>query len=190
VVIDWMKCPEPKCRRVIVKVELQNHAQAESWFAVPRYSSVRSIDPEVPDEYALPFKRACRILNDAPEMAAVLARRVLADLLNKEGGYKGGIKAQIDAFIDDPSQPDSVKKNLHYLREIGNFGAHTQEDRDTGEPLDPTPEEAEWTLDVVESLFDTLVVAPRRDAHRRTAMDEKLRRAGREPIAPLDDVVK
>jgi hypothetical protein len=75
-----------------------------------------------------------------------------------------------------------VKQNLDHLREIGNFGAHQQTDKNTGGILDIGQEEAEWTLDVIDGLFEYFIVARERDERRRSEMDKRLEKAGRPPI--------
>jgi hypothetical protein len=78
----------------------------------------------------------------------------------------------------------TFKDNLHYLREIGDFAAHTQKDKKTNEIINASPEEAEWTLTVIDSLFEYFIVAPEKDRIRREGVDEKAAKAGRKPIKP------
>jgi hypothetical protein len=53
-----------------------------------------------------------------------------------------------------------------------------------GEIIEVSREEAEWTLDVVDDLFDYFIVGPERDKARRADMDKKLKKAGRRAIEP------
>jgi hypothetical protein len=66
--------------------------------------------------------------------------------------------------------------------EIADFGAHTQTD-DRAEIIDVGRDEAEWTLDILDSLFDYFIVAPERNRVRREAVDAKISAAGRKPLA-------
>jgi hypothetical protein len=77
-----------------------------------------------------------------------------------------------------------IRENLHYFREIANFGAHTQKD-DQQEIIDVTEQEAEWTLDILDSLFEHFIVIPSRDRSIRESIAEKIEKAGRTPIEPL-----
>jgi hypothetical protein len=139
----------------------------------------------VPLDMKRDYQEASLILNDSPRMSAVLSRRVLSDLLKDYAGYdEYTLAKQIDKFIADPHHPSNAKDNLHYLREMGDFGAHTKTDAATGEIIEVTRDEAEWTLDVVDGLFDYFIIRPTRDAARRVEMDEKLKKAGRKPIQP------
>jgi hypothetical protein len=65
---------------------------------------------------------------------------------------------------------------------------HTQTD-DQAEIINVTREEAEWTLDVVDRLFDYFIVAPAKDKALHETWDEKLKATGRKPIPPLPEDV-
>lgn len=60
------------------------------------------------------------------------------------------------------------------MREIANFGAHTQAD-DQAEIIDVSVEEAEWTLEIVERLFDYFIVTPEKNKETRETFDQKLK---------------
>jgi len=69
------------------------------------------------------------------------------------------LEDRVDAFIEDAARPREIRENLHYFREIANFGAHTQKD-DQQEIIDVTEQEAEWTLDILDSLSSTSLSRP------------------------------
>jgi len=53
----------------------------------------------------------------------------------------------------------------------------------TGQIVDVEPGEAEWNLDVLESLFDFYYVEPARVQSRKAALNAKLASAGK-PLIP------
>jgi hypothetical protein len=115
-------------------------------------------------------------------MSSVLSRRILADLLEKYAGLTDyNVATRIEKFIADSTHPSRLRENLHYLREIGDFSAHTMKN-DLGTVVDVGREEAQWTLKIVSDLFDYFIVAPEKDRLRRQAMDKKLAEAGRKPV--------
>ena len=191
----WMMCPE--CTEILVRVRRALRkpdrtaqdarprivVESKTWLAVPR-TRTRQVDALVPEGMKRDYSEAAEILDSSPRMSSVLSRRILSDLLAEFAGRNEFTLAeQIDNFIADVHQPATLKDNLHYLREIGNFSAHTKKDRETGVIIEVTAEEAEWTLDVVDRVFDYFIVSPSRDAARRAAVDEKLKKAGRKPIS-------
>lgn len=193
---DFMFCANKACKELVVRLHenlnLPAHAVNDpemltrTWIARPRSAS-RPIDPLVPQGYRRDYTEAAAILDPSPRMSAVLSRRILGDLLKSYAGLtQNSLNAQVNDFIADPTQPRRLRENLHHLREMGDFGAHTQTN-DADEVIDVSREEAEWTLDVIDGLFDHFIVGPERDKAMRAAFDEKLADAGRKAIPPLPD---
>jgi hypothetical protein len=52
----------------------------------------------------------------------------------------------------------------------------------SGEIVEVAPGEAEWNLDVLESLFDFYFVQPALAARRKAELNKKLREAGKSEI--------
>jgi hypothetical protein len=191
----WMRCPNKSCDRLIVKGlvtrqtahgGIPQETKIAEWIIWPRWT-IRYINPLVSDQYAEDYRQAAAILEASPKASAALSRRVLADLLKDYGGYdNSNLSVRITDFINDKSNPSTLRENLHHLREMGNFGAHTQKDELTGVVIDVEPEEAEWCLEVLDGLFDYYIVGPKRDAERRASFNEKLARANRKPINPSE----
>ncbi len=182
--LDWMLCANPECKELVIRVHESaalSDSSITSWLARPRTAG-RVVDVVVPDPYRVDYLEAAAILDISSRMSAVLSRRILADILEKYAELTDfSLKARIDAFVADTSHPHSLRENLGYLIEMGNFGAHTQTN-DQGEIVDVNQEEAAWTLDLVERLFDYFIVSPEKDRKIREAFDEKLNAAKRKPI--------
>jgi hypothetical protein len=174
-----------KVTRKLEFVGVSRNEEVRNWFAVPQRKAPLPVDELVRDPFAKDFREACLILDDSPRMSSVLSRRILADLLEQYANltdYK--VATRIDKFIADITHPSRLRDNLHYLREIGDFSAHTMKD-DQGQIVDVGKDDAEWTLKIVADLFDYFVVAPEKDRLRREAIDKKLQDAGRKPIKKL-----
>jgi hypothetical protein len=190
--IDWMRCANDECLQAAVRIT-ESHSRVvkgqmvneeTAWFARPR-GVTRLLDPLVPDPFRTDYVEAASILDLSPRMSAVLSRRILGDLLEKYAGQtQFSLASRIDKFIADPAQPGYIKENLHHFREIADFGAHTQKDEQQ-EIIDVNRDEAEWTLDILDSLFDHFIVAPERNRAIREAMDKKIKAAGRKQIEPV-----
>jgi hypothetical protein len=126
------------------------------------------------------------ILDDSPKMSAALSRRIVSDLLKEYCKYtEKDLIRQVDKFVKDRRYPRKVRENLHTIREIANFGAHTQQDLETGEIVEVTKDEAVWCLDMVDVLFDCLIIGPLRDEQMRNTWYANIARTGRKPIKPL-----
>jgi hypothetical protein len=197
--LDWMHCSNEECGQLIIRAheEVREYdgrafvgSRTDTWIARPRFgSSHRRIDPLVPEPFRSDYAEAAALLDISPRMSAVLARRIVGDLLKTYASKTHfSLTARIDSFIQDGRHPSGLTENLHHLREIADFSAHTQEEVAGGEQevviIDVDRDEAEWTLDVVDRLFDYFIVTPAKDEAVRQKMDKKIDKAGRKPLRP------
>jgi hypothetical protein len=67
------------------------------------------------------------------------------------------------------------------IRNIGNFAAHPIKSTASGEVLPVEPGEAEWTLDVLDGLFDFYFVQPSLLQRKKAALNAKLASANKPP---------
>jgi hypothetical protein len=201
--VQWSRCQNEQCREYIVRVARivtgKTPPESETWFAVPKHKAPPAIDLTlVPAPMREDYLQAYVILDDAPRMSAVLSRRILSDLLKKyDNANNFGTAARIDKFANNSQHPSRLRDNLHYLREIADFGAHTQVAKATVETdtipsdvcwedviINASKEEAEWTLKVVGDLFDYFIIAPEKDKLLRAEFDKKIEAAGRKKLSP------
>ncbi len=213
VTVQWLICQNEECKEIIIQVgRTQTRPPKEGkpsfpdsrvWLALPKVKSIPPLDKLIVDPLRKDYIEAFTILDDSPRMSSVLSRRILADLLKQYAKLNQfNLEQRIDAFVLDTTHPRRLRENLHYLREMGNFGAHTQEQaaavttpaaaagaapQPTANPviIDVDKPEAEWSLKVVADLFDYFIIAPARDAEQRKAFDKKIADANRKPIKPL-----
>lgn len=75
--------------------------------------------------------------------------------------------------------PSHLVEAIDAIRNIGNFATHPIKSQKTGEIVPVEPGEAEWNLDVLESLFDFYFVQPEVIKRKRKALNEKLKSAGK-----------
>jgi hypothetical protein len=144
----------------------------------PRTSSRQPIPPEVPEPFRSLATEAGLILADSPRASAALSRRCLQHLLRETGGVPtSDLFHEVEWALANANFPSHVKEGLHDLREIGNMAAHPKKSTATGEYLEVEDGEAEWTLEVLEALFDHYFVGPARTAVRRAALHTKLGRS-------------
>ena len=113
--------------------------------------------------------------------SAALSRRCLQNLLREHFGVKhGNLADEIEAVL--PKLPSHLAGAVDGVRNIGNFAAHPLKSENTGAILDVLPGEAEWSLDVLESLFDFGFVQPALLEAKRDALNQKLEEAGKPPM--------
>jgi hypothetical protein len=154
----------------------------ERWFVYPR-SAVRPVSAEVPPELASDYREAAAVLDLSPKASAALSRRCLQNTIRSVLAIsRATLQAEIAEVIAAGVVSSSLGSDLDALRVIGNFAAHPTKDTQTAEIIDVEPGEAEWNLDLLDRLFDELIVAPARSAARKAALNAKLRAAGKPEI--------
>ena len=172
-------CPE--CDRLVVEYFLKHYVGHEPdlreiiW---PKLrSAARPVPPEVPEKFAEDYLEACLVLEDSPKASAALSRRCLQLILRDELGVsQGTLFSEIKEVINRPDIPSHISGTLDQIRKIGNFAAHPNKYKTTGEIVPVEQGEAEWCLELIEELFDFCFVAPARARQRQQAINAKLRR--------------
>jgi hypothetical protein len=129
------------------------------------------------------YNEACLVLSDSPKASAALSRRCLQTVLRESAGVKRGeLIDEIKQVVDSKALPSTTADNLDAVRVIGNFAAHPIKSKNTGEIVEVEPHEAEWNLEVLESLFDFYYVLPARTKAKKDALNKKLVDAGKQPL--------
>ncbi len=123
------------------------------------------------------------MLEVSAKASAALSRRLLQRIMEDELKIKGSSLAdEIEAFVSRAGVPSHLSTAVDAVRNIGNLAAHPVKNTRTGEVVEVEPGEAEWLVDVLESLFDFVFIQPKRLAARRTALNAKLAVAGKPPM--------
>jgi hypothetical protein len=149
----------------------------------PKASLRPSPPKEVPEEFASDYREAAAVLADSPKASAALSRRCLQHLIREKSGIKkADLAKEIDELITSKSLPSHLSDAVDAVRNIGNFAAHPIKTTATGEVLPVEPGEAEWTLDVLDGLFDFYFVQPALLKARRDALNAKLASASKPPV--------
>jgi hypothetical protein len=148
----------------------------------PKVSARAPCPPQVPDDIKKDYEKAALVLADSPEASAALSRRCLQHVLDDKGFKSKNLIDQINLVLKNGKLPTQIAENIDAIRNIGNFGAHPQKSLVAAELLPVEPEEAEWNLDVLESLFDVFYVQPDMAKQKRDALNQKLKSAGKPPM--------
>ena len=143
----------------------------------------RDVQPEVPESYRNDFLEASRVLAPSPKASAAISRRLLQRVLREHFKITGSSLAdEIDQFLNRPGVPSELSDAVDAVRNVGNFAAHPMKNTNTGEILEVEPGEAEWLIEVLESMFDFAFVQPKRLRARRASLNHKLAEAGKPPM--------
>lgn len=183
----------PACSRLIVLLQYGKyksasvtsgyiHSVTSEEVIYPKHLS-RKVAEEVPDVHRKDFEEACAVLHLSPKASAALSRRILQNVLREGLNIKHSTLAQeIEEFIHRADVPSYLTQAVDAVRQVGNFAAHPLKDTNTGQIVDVEPGEAEWLLDVNESLFDFVFVQPKRLDERKRKLNDKLKSIGKQPM--------
>jgi hypothetical protein len=181
--IQWMICPDAKCRNIIVWLVLwpKDGIGTEEILVYPRTAARRPAPPSVPAAIAKDYREACLVLKDSPNASAALSRRCLQHVLTEAGKTtKNDLADQIDEVL--LTLPGPLRSMIDTVRTMGNFAAHPKKSTNTAEIIEVEPEEAEWLLETLESAFDFYYVQPAEIQRKRDAINAKLKDAKKPPL--------
>lgn len=168
--IATVRCPA--CDRIIASLCEKEGATYPVW---PQASLRPQLSAEVPPEYADEYHTACRVLPHSPEASAAISRRLLHRFLAaKTYAGHGGLADQIRQVVASPDLPPYLKQGLQVLARVAKLDPASPKSQHP-EALTPAePGEAEWLLDVLESLFEFYFVQPARMKQKQAALEEML----------------
>lgn len=146
----------------------------------PSEAPQKTLAPDIPKEFRDDFLEAFIGLKFSNKASAALSRRLLQKLLHQKLGIrKNNLSNEIDEFIKSAGAPSYLNNAIDAVRQIGNFAAHPMKHESSGEIVEVEAGEAEWLLEVLESLFDFAFVQPAKLSQRRQALNEKLKELGK-----------
>ncbi len=149
----------------------------------PFLSERKLCPPEVPVNLAKDYLEACLVLPLSPKASAALSRRCIQNLLREVAKVKhSDLSKEIQEVIDSEKLTSQLVESLDAVRLIGNFAAHPIKSKNTGEIFDVEPREAQWSIEVLEQLFDFYYVLPAKIAKNRRELNSKLGEAGKPPM--------
>ena len=197
---EWRLAYCPSCNEAIIMVglfyyafdyeggRLREWSDGSPYLAYPRFAAAKSVHEAVPEWLQSDYQEACAVLPVSAKASATLSRRVLQGILKAQGYNSDNLSEQIKNVLaeQDLSKvlPTTLQKTVDAIRRFGNFSAHPTADvtvagGSSHDIIPVEPEEAEWCIEIVESLFKHYYIQPAEDGKRLTALDQKLKQAGK-----------
>jgi hypothetical protein len=133
------------------------------------------LSADVPAELAEKYFTASQVLPYSEEASAAIARRLLHWVLAaKAGAGHGGLADQIRHAAASPALPAYLKEALELLVRLAKLEPDSPKSY-RPDALVPVAEgEAEWLLDVLQTLFDFYYVQPARLRRKLNALAERI----------------
>lgn len=175
-------CPNDKCRKHVFVV-VENNELVQVYPPIPVDKGRPPLHSLVDKVYRDEFDEAASVLDLSPKSSAALSRRCLQRLLREHLKIKKkDLSQEIDELLNTGNLPSYLASAVDAVRNIGNFAAHPLKYTSTGEIVDVESGEAEWTLDVLEMLFDFYFIQPKGAEAKKDALNQKLTSLGKPPM--------
>jgi len=183
--VDCGYCQNPACGRLIIRLtKVTGGNPGSTSYVVPRASTRVRLEG-IPAELYKDYEEACAVLDTSPAASAALARRRLQGVIHDHFEIKEKrLHDEIERVAGLQTVPPYLADGLHRIRDIGNLAAHPAHDRQMGIIVNVSREEAEWTLEMLESLFRHCHVDPIEYERRTGKLREKLDRARADSANP------
>ncbi len=154
---------------------------SSAWVAYPKVKRYKPCPPEVnDDDLRLLYEQSNEVLQTSPMASAALSRRCLQQVLRgKAGVKKSNLNREIQEVLDSKALPGHLADNLDYIRRLGNYAAHP-EYSDAGVLVDVEPDEAQWSIEILQHLFEFYYVLPKRSEQMKARLEAK----SKPPTAP------
>ena len=144
-------------------------------FIHPKAINRKPVPPSVPDYIKSDYVEACMVLPCSPKASAALSRRCLQNIIRDKAGInKNNLSDEIQALIESNNLPSHISETLDAIRHIVNYAAHPNQCKNTGEILEVETGEAEFSLEMLESLIDFYYVLPESNRQRLEALEKRL----------------
>lgn len=182
----------PSCKKSIIylfskdKIEITK-TMKEPYLIYPRTNGRALAPAEVPSSIAEDFNEAALILTDSPKASAALSRRCLqATLREIKSIHPGSLDSEINQAIR--LFPSYIGDAIDAIRKMGKFTTYSKKSESVGEIVPVELGEAEWTLEVLELLFDFCYIQPKILKEKKAKLDTKLANIGKSTFESNDEI--
>lgn len=195
--LSWVICPAKDCQKLTLffheyaatsEYEWQNGVYKalgskliHSRKLFPR-GVAKPLPDYIPQQIAQDYNEACLILDDSPRAAATLFRRCLQGMIRDFWVIQEKtLYAEIEKAI---KQHPETEDFLHPIRQLGNIGAHPENDINIIVPIEP--HEAELMKETIEHLIDEWYV----NRYKTELRKQKLKQVAADKENLISDVKK
>jgi hypothetical protein len=160
---EFIVCPNRECKKVSLCFSLEDvgqfisgkvvrpHSFNRKWTLLPE-SIAKTLPDYIPKPIIDDYNEACLIKDLSPKASATLSRRCLQTMIRDFWGVKGkkNLYEEIEA-VKDKVNPQTWKA-IGAVRNLGNIGAHMEEDINLIVNIDPN--EANILIKLIETLIE------------------------------------
>ena len=172
-VVGTIVCANEHCQELTLVFQLHHmdpdgqiiNPPIRKWILLPESKAKRQPN-YIPQPIVSNYMQACSIIDLSPNASAVMSRRCLQGMIRDFWNVRGKrtLLEEIEEIKNDVQQ--TTRDAIDAARDIGNFGAHMEEDISLN--LDVEPYEAQMLISLIERLFEDWYVT-RHEKNKRLA---------------------
>lgn len=168
--VSTTRCPI--CQRIMANV---CNDSGQIYPALPPSSTRPPLGEDVPANWRAEYRTACQLLPYSEEASAAVSRRLLQRFLGEfVGTTEHELAAQMIEAQAASSLPSYLKEAMDVLARLAKLTIGSDKSKHPHALLPVEPGEAEWLLELVESLLDFWFVYPARLQRRKKALEASL----------------
>ncbi len=155
-----MKCPE--CKNDLLKFcSNKNNHETDEGFLIPLILKRKPLSEHIPKNYVKLYEESASVLPFSPGASAALSRTCLQLILRNYGKVTHGkLFDEIQQVIDSKVLSSELTQTLDIIRKNGNNATHPNKNENSKEIIQVDKDEAEWGLEILDSLFDHYITRP------------------------------
>ena len=159
---EHMECPE--CGNTLVRYTSWNagsNTNSKEGLMIPLTQKRKPLPEFIPKKYVELYEESNAVLDISPRASAALSRTCLQMLLRDYGKVNPGkLFDEIQQVLDSKTLPVETEKTIDIIRENGNNATHPNKSENPGEIISVESDEAEWGLEILDSLFEHYIIRP------------------------------
>lgn len=181
--LGWKTISCPACNNTHVTLSLSDYSDSygdytdahfagkilRTWQIIPE-STAKPQPDYIPLAIRQDYYEACLIQDKSPKASATLARRCLQGMIRDFWGIKG--KTLNHEINELEEQQPGTKDLINPIRELGNIGAHMEQDVNLMIEVDA--DEAQLLIALLEDLFEEWYVTRHKRQERTRKLSEKV----------------
>lgn len=177
-----MYCPQCKngLLQFVKHPEKDEIRHTKTGFLIPIVQKRKPLPDFIPEKYVKLYNESYSIMEFSPRASAALSRTCLQLLLREYGKVTHGkLFDEIKQVIDSKELSSELEQTIDIIRQTGNDATHPNKNENPREIILVDYEEAEWGLEILDSLFDHYIIKPHT---LQKKLDEHNKKRGKEHI--------
>jgi len=179
------------CKELLISYAIVSGNMNNTTYSLPTRSGLilpiekksdHDISEHVPPELSADYFEAVNTLDVSAKASATMSRRCLQNFFHNhmDPPIKGrGLDKEIELFLELKEAPKHILTAVDYIRHVGNYSAHPKKSAEVDKLIDVEPGEAEWSITVLQMLFEFYYESKHQIETKKRELTERLGEQGK-----------